>query len=821
MNDKIELFISYSHRDEGLRDELDTHLSTLKVKGIISTWHDRQIPAGSEWSGDIDRNLKKADIILLLISPDFIGSEYCCEVELAEAMNRHNKGEAIVIPIILRPTDWTDMSFGRLQSFPKDAKPVTTWSNRDAAFKNIAVGIRKVVKELHKKRQVTIKQKELNKALYKEKVKELLLREGKIGIIERRTLNELQNELNLTSEEAKEIENEAFLPIEEYNENVARYEDTLRDILHDGEDYPFNEAIRNSLQGRQHDRGIKPLDARKAEIKVLREFGIKPIEVEQELKSDVVKHEFSSEPGRSFDTEDPDKQPVTVRSESKLSTEVLDQQPVAAQRNNKTWSVSSIKLKRKAAATAFCGALLVTCGTFAWLNSQKEESFSKELEAKISSDLLKNISYGENYLLENSGDSNFEPEKRIRNENERLDSGDLCGGKSYTVAVPVPASGEDPNKPAEMLRGFAQAQSEVNNKCGIRGKGLRLLIVDDADDPDVTKTVSEKILELKNVLAVVGHWTSNVSLKAAEVYKDKLVLVTPISIFDDLLTEDYSYVFLMNPTSQRGAEALSQYLVDNNYKRASIIYASENAYAQELATNFKTEFEKSGELVQQPIPFDSLVTDELLIEENIADPILQNVSEEDRALVLFPSIRSTRKAIRLLEYIEAASLAENISVIGDMANLYTGDVLKTSSALDMVLAVSWHFDIDSDLACAARSYWDGGNINYATAMSYYALKAVVEAMNESNFPLFPFFNSPSRSSIHASLGSGIKVEYAGNGTFSFDKSTGASNIPVQLVQIKDTEDISSRKSRSGSTNGFDFVPLDQNGVPLSYKECDT
>src|SRR4051812_25942213 len=96
------VFFSYSHADEALRDELEKHLKILQRQGIIEMWHDRRIGAGSELHGEIDENLNSADIILLLVSADFLNSDYCHDVEMKQAIKRHNNGEAIVIPVILR-----------------------------------------------------------------------------------------------------------------------------------------------------------------------------------------------------------------------------------------------------------------------------------------------------------------------------------------------------------------------------------------------------------------------------------------------------------------------------------------------------------------------------------------------------------------------------------------------------------------------------------------------------------------------------------------------------------------------------------------------
>jgi tetratricopeptide (TPR) repeat protein len=143
-----QLFYSYSHKDEKLLERLVAHLSALKRDGLISGWHDRKIGAGTEWKGAIDEHLKAADIILLLVSADFLASDYCYDIELKYAMERHHKGEARVIPVILQPCEWETAPFAKLQALPKGGKAATKWPNRNDAFVNVAAGIRKALKEM-------------------------------------------------------------------------------------------------------------------------------------------------------------------------------------------------------------------------------------------------------------------------------------------------------------------------------------------------------------------------------------------------------------------------------------------------------------------------------------------------------------------------------------------------------------------------------------------------------------------------------------------------------------------------------------------------
>jgi TIR domain len=144
----IEVFISYSHKDEALREELGTHLSLLMRDRVIDEWHDRRIVAGREWGGAIDEHLNSAAVILLLVSADFLASDYCYDIEMKRALERHDAGDACVIPVILRSVDWRGAPFAKLQALPKDGKPLTSWPNKDEAFTDVARGIREALKDL-------------------------------------------------------------------------------------------------------------------------------------------------------------------------------------------------------------------------------------------------------------------------------------------------------------------------------------------------------------------------------------------------------------------------------------------------------------------------------------------------------------------------------------------------------------------------------------------------------------------------------------------------------------------------------------------------
>jgi TIR domain len=141
---KINIFFSYSHADEDFKEALDQHLSMLKRSDKIATWNDRAILSGQYWDAEIKDQLERADIILLLISAGFLASDYIWYKELTRAKARHDAGNAVVVPIFIKPCDWKDAPFAEIQGLPRDAKPVATADNAEA-WKGVAVGIRTLV----------------------------------------------------------------------------------------------------------------------------------------------------------------------------------------------------------------------------------------------------------------------------------------------------------------------------------------------------------------------------------------------------------------------------------------------------------------------------------------------------------------------------------------------------------------------------------------------------------------------------------------------------------------------------------------------------
>lgn len=167
---QLKVFIAYSREDNADRERLEKHLSTLKRNAAISTWYDGKIEAGKDWEREIKDALNLSDIILLLISPDFIDSDYCYNVEMSRALERHEAGDATVIPIIVRHCDWEDTPFSKIQLLPRNGQPLNSaaWPNRDEAFAHVCKEIKSIVQNVFTSRVNTINE-------YNEKIIQLNL----------------------------------------------------------------------------------------------------------------------------------------------------------------------------------------------------------------------------------------------------------------------------------------------------------------------------------------------------------------------------------------------------------------------------------------------------------------------------------------------------------------------------------------------------------------------------------------------------------------------------------------------------------------------
>jgi cold shock CspA family protein len=196
----LKVFCSYSRRDEEQLNDLRDSLRGLERQGLIEWWHDREIVSGWEWNEAIDKHLRHADVVLLLVSRAFMASDYVYEHEISRAIERHERGEARVIPVILRPADWEWASFGKLQALPKDAKPITRWPDPDDAWLDVVKGVRRAVGELLRERQERVAKERYRNAI------EDAWADKQMSDAEAEQLAALTSELRLSADVVADIE---------------------------------------------------------------------------------------------------------------------------------------------------------------------------------------------------------------------------------------------------------------------------------------------------------------------------------------------------------------------------------------------------------------------------------------------------------------------------------------------------------------------------------------------------------------------------------------------------------------------------------------
>lgn len=148
MSQPVKLFISYARKDEAFKEELLVHLKPLKRNGIIEAWHDNDVELGGEWEPEILHQLETADVLLFLVSPNFMASDYIYDKEIVKAKERHDRKETIIVPIWIKPVGVPDDFLNRFQSLPKDRKPVSQWSDRDEAWADVVQRLNKLFEKL-------------------------------------------------------------------------------------------------------------------------------------------------------------------------------------------------------------------------------------------------------------------------------------------------------------------------------------------------------------------------------------------------------------------------------------------------------------------------------------------------------------------------------------------------------------------------------------------------------------------------------------------------------------------------------------------------
>lgn len=365
-----------------------------------------------------------------------------------------------------------------------------------------------------------------------------------------------------------------------------------------------------------------------------------------------------------------------------------------------------------------------------------------------------------------------DPEARIYLNNARIGS-----QPSYTLAVAAPTiTAVDPAQ--EILRGVAQAQEALNQAGGVNGVPLRIVIVNDDNDPAVATQVAEALVADDAVLGVIGHFGSETSLAASAVYQPAgLVMVSPTSTSIQLSGVGNA-VFRTVPSDRFTATALSRYLVNVIQQRNVALYFNgDSDYSRSLKNEVTTALYSDGGQV---------VAEFNVVESgfNAARSLDQATQQGAEAVALLTNTATLDQALQVL----AANQTRLPVVGGD--SLYNPRLLQqgAANAINMAVAVPWIFlsDPDAPFARDARQLW-GGDVNWRTAMTYDATIALAEALE----------GTPTRAGVLSRLGdAGFSAEGA-TGQIRFLPS-GDRNQAMQLVEVVPG-------SRSGF--GYDFVPV--------------
>ena len=377
------------------------------------------------------------------------------------------------------------------------------------------------------------------------------------------------------------------------------------------------------------------------------------------------------------------------------------------------------------------------------------------------------------YLLEKSLRANQnDPEALIYLNNARIGE-----AKSYTIAVSVPI-GSNVNTALEVLRGVAQSQNQINQTGGINGTPLKVLIADDADNPEIAAQIAQKLAADNSILGVVGHTSSDTSLAAAAIYqKAGLVMISPIST-SVKLSNFGDYIFRSVPSDFVAARALAESSLQKipNVK-AVVFFNSQSNYSQSLKSEFTTALGLGGGQVVSEFDLSSLTF--------TPSKSLQQAQQEGANLIaLLGDSGTLDKALQVVQ-INGQKLP---IVAGD--DVYSPKTLDVGgkNALGMIVAVAWHLGANpnSPFVNNSRQLWQG-DVNWRTATAYDATQALIAGIKAES----------SREGVQQALrSSNFSVPGATNPVRFLP--SGDRNQSVQLVVVK---------PGSRSSFGVDFVPI--------------
>lgn len=370
--------------------------------------------------------------------------------------------------------------------------------------------------------------------------------------------------------------------------------------------------------------------------------------------------------------------------------------------------------------------------------------------------------------------------KKQRNDPEALiylNNARIGTQKAYSIAAAVPIDAET-NAAQEILRGVAQAQTEINNRGGINGVPLKVVIASDRNNVDTAQQLAQVLAQNSEILGVVGHFSSDTTLAASQVYqKAGLVMISPTSTSVDLSGVG-NYIFRTVPSDRFAGNALAQYLLQQlKLQKAAVFYNSASSYSNSLKNIFTTDiFAQGGDVVAEiDLGNNSF---------NAANAFRQAQQQGAQALVLLANSATLDPALLVIQVNN-----RQLPLLGG-DSLYKPQTLQIAGddAVDLVLAVPWHIlaDPKASFPHAATQLW-GGEVNWRTALTYDATQALIAGLERN----------PTRQGLQQALSAADFVADGASGKIRFLPS-GDRNQAVQLVKVV-------KGNRSGF--GYDFVPL--------------
>lgn len=395
------------------------------------------------------------------------------------------------------------------------------------------------------------------------------------------------------------------------------------------------------------------------------------------------------------------------------------------------------------------------------------------VEAFAKGDFATAVNQLQLYRKANSKD----PEALIYLNNARIGK-----GKSYTIAVaaPIGQNGQSLDTANEIMRGVAQAQDEVNKSGGIKNIPLKVMIANDDNDSKVAAEIANALAKNVSVLGVVGHFSSNATIAAGQVYqKNQLLAISPTST-SVTISGLGNYIFRTVPSDKLAGQALANYTTSQlGLQRIAVFFNSTSNYSKSLTNELTAALNQNGGKVTAQFDFASST-----FKPN--DSVKQAISQGAEVITLLPDAASLDKALQV------ARVNQNQLPLlgGDSAYQIKTLEIGKEDVKGMVLAVPWHreADIEAEFTKEADRLW-GADVNWRTAMAYDATKVLIAALQQN----------PTRSGVQKALSSPNFSAKGASGVVKF-LPTGDRNSPIQLVKI-----IHDENSRSGT--GYDFVPL--------------